>query len=214
MIGDFSGRYLEQDLNESGVLYQQGRVFLDQDGNAQTRFVNRWQDTAGQDVIGAGLLAVPAHDPNAFGVQAAQVVGTDVQITLDAGHAWADGLLVYQKGPGPVIRTASYMGPPFEDPVPTVAPIGAGVRDAVLLEVWREPLNAFQVPAELLEPALGGPDTTERVYTAMDLRLARLDAGETCDGVAARMEIGRASCRERGEVWGGGWAVKGKSGGW
>ena len=37
MTGDFSGRYIELDLNESGVLYQQGRVFLDQDGNAETR---------------------------------------------------------------------------------------------------------------------------------------------------------------------------------
>src|SRR5215510_4115913 len=160
MIGDFSGGYVEQDPNESGVLYQQGRVFLDQDGNAQTRYVNRWQDTAGQDVIGAGVLGVPADDPNAFKVEAAQVVGTDVRITLDPGHAWAEGLLVYQTGAGPVTRTATYLGPPLENPVPTVASIGAGVNDAVILEVWREALNAFQVPAELIEPALGGPDTT------------------------------------------------------
>jgi len=187
MIGDFSGRYIEQDLNESGVLYQQGRAFLDQDGTAQTRYVNRWQDTAGQDVIGAGVLAVPADDPNAFKVEAAQVVGTDVQITLDPGHAWADGLLVYETGAGPVTRAATYLEPPLQNPVPTVASIGAGVQDAVILEVWREALNAFQVPAELIEPALGGPDTTERVYTAMDVRLARLNAGETCDSVAGRM---------------------------
>ncbi len=187
MTGDFSGRYIEQDLNESGVLYQQGRVFLDQDGNAQTRYVNRWQDTAGQDVIGAGVLAVPADDPNAFKVESAQVVGTDVRIAVDPGHAWADGLLVYEMGAGPVTRTATYLEPPFENPVPTVASIGAGVQDAVILEVWREALNAFQVPAELIEPALGGPDTTERVYTAMDLRLVRLNAGETCDSIAGRI---------------------------
>lgn len=187
MTGDFSGRYVELDLNESGVLYQQGRVFLDQDGNAQTRFVNRWQDTAGQDIIGAGVLGVPADDPTAFKVEAAQVIGTDVRLTVDPGHAWADGLLVYLQGNAPVQRNATYLGPPFENPTPTVASIGAGVRDAVILEVWREALNAFQVPNELIEPALGGPDTTERVYTAMDFRLFRMDVDDTCETIAGRV---------------------------
>jgi hypothetical protein len=187
MTGDFSGRYIELDLNESGVLYQQGRVFLDQDGNAETRFVNRWQDTAGQDIIGSGVLGVPADDPNAFKVETAQVVGPDVEIGVDPGHAWADGLLVYLQGTAPIARTATYLGPPFENPVPTVATIGAGIRDAVILEVWREALNAFQVPNELIEPALGGPDTTERVYTAMDFRLFRMGADDTCDSIAGRI---------------------------
>src|SRR5436309_10570532 len=108
MTGDFSSRFIESDLNESGVLYQQGRVFLDQDGNAQTRYVNRWQDTAAQDVIGASVLAAPADDAAAFRVEAAQVVGGEVHLTVGPGHAWADGLLVYLQGTAPVTRTATY----------------------------------------------------------------------------------------------------------
>jgi hypothetical protein len=36
----------------------------------------------------------------------------------------------------------------------------------VVLEVWREELSAFQLPELLFEPALGDPDTTERVLTS------------------------------------------------
>jgi hypothetical protein len=62
------------------------------------------------------------------------------------------------------------------------------VRDAVVLEVWREALNAFQVPDDLIEPALGGPDTTERALTAMRFRLFRLAAGETCHSIRSQLE--------------------------
>ncbi len=58
------------------------------------------------------------------------------------------------------------------------------MRDAVVLELWREEMNAFQMPGELIEPALGGPDTTERVHTAMAVRLLRLtDPDDTCDSI-------------------------------
>ena len=42
--------------------------------------------------------------------------------------------------------------------------IADGVRDAVILEVSRKELNAFQVPNELLEPALSGrrPSASKR----------------------------------------------------
>jgi hypothetical protein len=58
-----------------------------------------------------------------------------------------------------------------------------GVRDIVVLEVSREELNAFQVPDRLLEPALGGPDTTERVHLRTAFKLFRAGATETCHNI-------------------------------
>ena len=184
MKGDFSKRYEVSDDNFAGVLYQQGRVFLDADGNAQTWITSTWQDTAGRDVIGPNVAAVPADQPASFKVQAAELVDDTVTLTIGPGHVWADGLLLRLDETPPVTRVATYLQPPIQDPPFDESTIAAGVRDAVVLEVWRETINGFQIPDQLIEPALGGPDTTERVHTASAYRLFRLGSGQCCDNIA------------------------------
>ena len=166
MKGDFSKRYEVSDDNFAGVLYQQGRVFLDADGNAQTWITSTWQDTAGRDVIGPNVAAVPADQPASFKVQAAELVDDTVTLTIGPGRVWADGLLLRLDETPPVTRVATYLQPPIQDPPFDESTIAAGVRDAVVLEVWRETINGFQIPDQRIEPALGGPDTTERVHPA------------------------------------------------
>lgn len=195
MQGDFSRWDPLRDPNRAGVLHQQGRVLLDRDWNDQARISTFWQDTAARDVIGARVAAVPSSQPLAFRVDRAEVQGGRVLVTLVPGRAWADGLMVTlpraqgdtATPPTAVQRAATYFDASVQATPGAVSGangIGAGVRDAVILEVWRESLSAFQLPAELLEPALGGPDTTERILTAFRLRLARLAAGEDCHTVA------------------------------
>ncbi len=96
MKGDFSRVPHERTHNFAGVLHQQGRVLLDADWNAQTAITTRWEDTAGRDIIGAGVAAVPADQPDGFKIVTAAHAGgtTDVQLTVKPGRAWADGLLV------------------------------------------------------------------------------------------------------------------------
>jgi len=196
MKGDFSNWRNEVGHNFAGVLHQQGRVLLDADWNAQTAIANYWQDTAGSDIIGARVAAVPASLPNSFKVTAAaHGSGTpDVQLQIHPGRVWADGLLAELFGEPdptsntPVARNATYLKPPVQDPGFNVSTIAAGVRDAVVLEVWREEINAFQIPDLLIEPALGGPDTTERVNTAFGFRLMRLAAGDTCENISGRLQ--------------------------
>src|SRR6185295_7663641 len=191
MKGDFSSWRNEHRRNFAGVMHQQGRVLLDRDWNAQTGITIDWQDTAGQDIIGAGVAAVPADQPNGFKIKTAvpNVANNWVQVTVAPGRVWADGLLAQLfSEPDPdlttdVTRNATYLKPPVQDPEANVSTIASGVRDAVILEVWREEINAFQMPDLLLEPALGGPDTTERVHTAMAFRLLRLKAGDTCENI-------------------------------
>ncbi len=181
MKGDFSRWRYQRGDNFQGILPQQGRVLLDSDGVAQTAILNDWEQVAAEDVIGTGVAAVPAALPDSFKVVSASVTAGVVTVGIDPGRVWADGLLVHLPpeipGAPPVKRTATYLEPPIQAPQP---PPAAGLRDAVILEVWRESMNAFQRPDVLLEPALGGPDTAERVHIASALRLYRMGPNDTC----------------------------------
>lgn len=198
MQGDFSVLHFDPRRNErpvgsppesvlrnlSGVLQQQGRVTLDADQADGELFDLAWQGQAGRDIIGAGVCAVPAADPQAFRVDAVSVSAGVVHLRLRPGHAWADGILARLAGLAPdaaasVERSASPLGAP--------APIAGGVRDAVILEVSEESLHAFQYPERLLEAALGGPDTAERAYVNLRFRLLRLAEGEDCRNIGARL---------------------------
>ena len=205
MKGDFSKwNFGDRNDNFNLVLHQQGRVLLDSDWNAQTQLVNDWQTTAGQDIIGAGVAAVPAENPDAFQVKQAKVTTVDgkdrVELTLFPGRIWTDGFLVYldsdkdSEGKPIVLygkaiakRIANYLLPQIQNPPGTVGSIASGIRDAVILEVWQEAFNSFQKPEMLIEPALGGPDTTERVQTAMAWKLYRLAEDENCDNIRGKL---------------------------
>ena len=183
-LGDFSRALTDR---WAGVLYQQGRVSLDTDGTAQTMITVDWQDAAASDIIGVGEAAIPADERDGFLVETASIVNGAVVLGVQPGRAWVNGRVIRLDATAPVERRATYLGPPLHDPLPTADSITAGVRDAVLLEVWREAINGFQLPDELIEPALGGPDTTERLSTSYAFRLLRLDAGETCETVSGRL---------------------------
>ena len=192
MRGDFSSWRDEQRQNFVGVLHQQGRVLLDADWNAQTELTNDWQDTAGMDIIGAGVAAIPADQADAFMITGAEIktLPDRIELTINPGRVWADGLPYRLDGPASGIkRTAIYLNPPVQDPTAAfpVIPSSPETRDAVVLEVWREELSAFQLPELLFEPALGDPDTTERVLTSAAFRLFRLNAGETCESIIGRL---------------------------
>ena len=183
MTGDFSKWYFDRKNNFNGVLHQQGRVLLDSDWNDQTRIINDWQNQAGRDIIGPGVAAIPASEPDALEVKSASRSGSDVNVSVNPGRGWVDGLavcLACDKS-DPVEFVATYL----EDPV---SPILNGTRDAVILEVWQEEVNGFQLSDMLIEPALGGPDTTERVHTGIAFRLLGLEEGDTCDSIREKLK--------------------------
>ncbi len=194
MKGDFSKWDFDGKKNFNGVLHQQGRVLLDSDWNAQTRITSDWQDQAGRDAIGPGVAAIPAGKPDSFKAQRALVNSSNmVKLTISPGRVWADGLLTYLPGEEPdptadIQRIAPYLQSPIQSPSYDESTIDENVRDAVILEVWREAVNGFQMPETLIEPALGGPDTTERVHTAMAFRLLRLEDGDTCGNIGDKLK--------------------------
>ncbi len=184
MKGDFSRFGFDPDSLYTGVRHQQGRVLLDRDWNDAQEIEARWRSQVGGDVFGSRVLAVPADSSSAFEVMKAVADSSGIHITLAAGHAWAAGLAVSL--PVDVTVDASYLAPPLSPAVdPTT--LGAGVRDAVVLEVFEDTVSGFQ-DGSLLEPALGGPDTTERVRSYTSLKLLRLGDNEDCSAVAALVD--------------------------
>ncbi len=176
--------------NLSGVLHQQGRVITDADLTEGELLELGWNGQAGRDIIGAGVCAVPATEPQGFRVESARVEDGQVRVMLRPGRAWADGILTRLAGAAsaplaPVERLATYLGPPLATPQPTPDAIDDGIRDAVVLELSEEALHGLQYPQRLIEPALGGPDTSERAFVNFRIRLLRLAADEDCSTILA-----------------------------
>jgi hypothetical protein len=178
--------------NLAGVLHQQGRVTTDADLTESQLLELAWAGQAGRDIIGAGVCAVPASEPEGFRVEAAAALDGAVQVQLRPGRAWVDGILTRLAGDADapldlVTRQATYLG------ANTPSDIDDDVRDAVILEVSQEALHGFQYPQRLLEPALGGPDTAERAFVNFRLRLLRLGAGEDCTSILGKLRDDPAS---------------------
>jgi hypothetical protein len=184
MKGDFSRWHFDPAANLSGVLHQQGRVRTDVDDNDALLIDAYWRESAARDAFGNGAM-VPASNADSFKVVAAKVVAGQVSVSLNPGRLWADGLLLHLAGSAPLDTAVTYLAPPLQTPQAKAVDIKPGVRDAVVLEVWQDSLSAFQEPLHLIEPALGGPDTTERTRVFADLKLMRLGPNDDCSAVAA-----------------------------
>ncbi len=186
MKGDFSFLAFDQGPHYTGVLHQQGRVLLDRDWNEAAAIAATWRSAVGRDTFGDGVLAVPAANIQAFKVLSASTDGTVVKVELDTGRAWADGLSLTLDATSTF--TASYFAPPLQSPQATPTSIADGIRDLVVLEVWEDTVSGFQDPLNLIEPALGGPDTTERSQAFANLKLLRLGPNEDCSAAAGLVD--------------------------
>lgn len=187
MKGDFSEWEFDPQSNEIGVLHQQGRGLLDQDWNTATVIAAIQRQIQARDAIGPFVAAIPAEVKDSFKVTQADADASGVNITLNPGRVWVNGFVIQVRDWPSLPQPATYLEPPFHDPAVDTSSIAANVRDAVILEVWPESLNAFQDPVEMLEPALGGVDTTERVKLYHRLRLLRLEAGDECGNLAEKL---------------------------
>lgn len=189
MKGDLSRRTRDLGQNYTGVLHQQGRVLLDQDWNAASTIEGDLRETMSRDAIGEDAVAVPSSVADSLKVLDANSNGNDVTVKLNTGRCWVNGLhLQVTPYPGQIDVVASYF-----DSTNTPADIANGDRDAVILELWEESISAYQLPEQLLEPALGGPDTTLRKKVCWALRLLRLNEGEECFNLKDRLASKPAS---------------------
>ena len=193
MKGDFSWIDYRPAENYTGVLEQQGRVRLDRDGIAAQEIGRNLRNLMCRDTFGPGRDAVPAEANQSLRVTSASTDGNTVSITMQPGRAWVDGIPLLV--PNAQTLDAPYLAPPLQ-PETDPSSIAAGIRDAVVLEVFEDSFSGFQEPTTLLEPALGGVDTTQRVKVFHRLALRRLADDEDCGTIGPSLlddpsDIGR-----------------------
>ncbi|WP_327349100.1 DUF6519 domain-containing protein [Streptomyces europaeiscabiei] len=182
MHGDFTRWTFQPQQAYRAVLLQQGRVLLDADWNEQAAITAHHDEVRTGDVVGpdggptdgAGFAVVTAAAE-----RPAATPWSDLRIT--PGRYYVAGTLV--EAPAPTAPET--VGWPFADQpyvrevdgVPAVTEPATNGRYAVLLDVWTHHVTADE-RAALLEPALGGPDTTIRAQTVWRVRLMSLTAGQ------------------------------------
>lgn len=160
------------------VLMQQGRVLLDAEWNEQAAIGAHHDEVRTADIVGAEGGPAPLDGGvGPFGIidSGTGLPPTDAawaDLTVTAGRYYVHGVLVES-------AAASPLG---DQPFLELAEPAAG-RWAAYLDVSDRLVTVDERP-ELLESALGGPDTAFRTQTVWQVRLAAADPGEVCSDVA------------------------------
>ena len=170
MKGDFTRFTHLPAKHYSRVLKQQGRVDLDADWNEAAEIQAWGQHTQAVDVIGA--CGVPKIG-GGFAVSNVTSDGSD--FSFSTGRIYVDGLLCQLDDP----QKATYLSQP-DLPGPTALQPVDQQTDLVYLYVWERHIIAQQDP-DLLEVALGGPDTTTRVKTICQVRVVPNVGAGNCE---------------------------------
>jgi Family of unknown function (DUF6519) len=176
--------------NYSGVVMEQGRVQLDSDWNEWLAQMARRTQAETLDFI--GRAAYPATTPSAF------LLGFDGsgKLTIGPGRMYVDGLLAENHGD----RTTTVWDPALGEISNTPQPPPASESGAIdytaqpwmpgvvqptdggtylaYLDVWTRAVDYLQDPF-LIDPAVG-IDTTGRLQTVWQVRLAAVNSGADC----------------------------------
>ena len=196
MPSDISRR--DDDLHHPyrGVVMQQGRVILDRDFNALRQIIDRRVDADALDFVG------PSGTPdNGFAIGAPVSIasppifrrllfsppaGPIGDFSISAGTMYVGGqrALFPTGGFGQSVPSYSYSNQPdWLHPDPPATPLA---QEAVFLHLFEQEVSAVEDP-DLLDVALGGPDTTARLQLLQ--RVKRLPVTSTdCSAAQAQVQ--------------------------
>lgn len=165
MSGDYSRFTFKPRKRFSGVLMQQGRVQLDADWNEEVEILKRRWEIQAIDTF--GHAAVPKNTtPNAFKIT--RDSGTGKIVGVGVGRMYVEGLLAERFQGDPYL----FSNLPFH---PEPPPLETNKPAIVYLDVWEREVTYIEDPA-LLEPALGGPDTTTRTQVVWQVKVDEMDS--------------------------------------
>jgi hypothetical protein len=185
--GDYSRYNFDPRRYFTSVLMQQGRVALDSDWNEFSAMIERRLRAETVDIIGRAV--VPKETANGFKITPAVVNGKNT-LTIGRGRIYVHGLLAENFGAPPLgfdlgrigadgkpvgvltdmigSETIAFDQQPFltgDGTLPqTTSP------HLVYLDVWQREVTAVE-DGRLLEPALGGVDTTTRLQTVWQVKV-------------------------------------------
>lgn len=171
MSGDYTRFTYKPGNRYAGVLMQQGRVQLDADWNEEVEIVKRRRQVQATDTFGP--CAVPKlTTPDGFKITHFTNSEGDLDLLIGEGRIYVDGLLAeIFKGEQYNEADISYLNQPYY-PVPPDLP----TSDAnIYLDVWERELTYIEEP-ELLEKALGGPDTATRIQTVWQVKFEEVES--------------------------------------
>lgn len=163
MKGDFS-RVTFPDKRYSSVRMQQGRTILDSDWNEQAEIRERSERNRFRDVVGA----VGAPQASGFALHARQ----DGALAVSAGRLYVGGVACELDASAPLSELAR------DVVVPT-----PGATDLVYVNAWQRDVSAIEDP-DLLDPALGGADTSVRLQVAWTVEALRNVGDVSCSDAA------------------------------
>jgi Family of unknown function (DUF6519) len=169
MKGDFSRLTFDPRKHYVGVLHQQGRVWLDSDWNEDIfeRLAVLQKELC--DVIGSSGVPSPG---TAFQISPSTDPAKPDNFRIAGGHCYVDGILCQLDG-----DTTYFAQPDLWDPPSVPIPRDGSTLTAVIyLEVWQR-LITYLEDDSIREIALGGPDTSARLKTIVQIKVAPLPSG-------------------------------------
>src|SRR5208283_412539 len=170
MKGDFSRIPFDPTKHYVGVLHQQGRVWLDSDWNEHVFEHLALLRQELKDVIGG--CGVPSA--NSFQLSPSADPSALDNFQVSAGHGYVDGHLCQIEANTGYLNQPDYPDSP-RIPVPTD---GTTLTALVYLEVWQR-LITYLEDDTIREVALGGPDTSVRIKTVTQVKVAVVPNGVT-----------------------------------
>ncbi len=158
---DISRSAFDARKHYTSVRMQQGRVIVDDDWNENERIRSEDQRRGRVDVIG------PAGSPDSgFRIPSASVAGGQIDFVIEKGVFYLGGLRLEMEHNQTYLTPRDYLeAKSVQHPAPSNDRI-----DLVYLEAFQEPVGAVE-DEELLEVALGGPDTSMRIRTRQRVHL-------------------------------------------
>ena len=171
----------------AGVRMQQGRVLTDEDFNEASILDDEELRRTRLHAIGAYGAPGAGFVPKNFKVGG----GGKLDFTFTVGEIYLGGLRLEMSIEETFLEQKDWLD--FDPAVEAAGPPAAGTSrtDLAWLEVWQQPVTAVE-DGELLEVALGGPDTTTRWRTMRRIRLAQGIAESNCSDAWAAVTAGFA----------------------
>jgi Family of unknown function (DUF6519) len=193
MKGDFSRDTFNPANHYTRVLMQQGRVQLDADVNEQSAITDYYRRMLAADLIGphggpsADLGFGISTDPtavaalrDAYGraldpaeVKRLQTALGRGDFLIGTGRYYVAGAMCQNDSPRLFSDQPGY---PF-DAATTLEALRAAGSFVIYLDAWERHVNTLEDP-EIIEPALGGPDTATRAQLSWQVRLLMVDDGQ------------------------------------
>lgn len=182
MHGDFS-RDSDQPIKQfTRVLMQQGRLLLDSDWNEQSEIVTRFLRTLAGDLIGwHGGPSVETDGSTPPAPQSGPLLVTkdaDNRLFVSGGRYYVDGLMT------DLPPSATFV--PVERNRESELP-----QRIVIADLYEQHVTATS-DSELLDPALGGLDTTTRTQLVVVFRVVFSEINDPANAVFANQDALRA----------------------